>query len=61
MWSLRAASRNPVRRDYSVMWAWRHRSSRARTSPEEFLAVSGLSGCEQQLLRGRSRWDDGEA
>lgn len=51
----------PVRRDDLVMYAWRHSSGQVRTSPEEFLAVSGLSDREQQLLRGRYRWDDSEA
>ena len=38
-----------------------HSPDRVRTSPEEFLAVSGLSDGEQQLLRERYRWDDGVA
>ncbi|MEU6719664.1 hypothetical protein ABZ897_50115 [Nonomuraea sp. NPDC046802] len=33
--------------------AWRHSRGRVRTSPEEFLAVSGLAEHERQLLRER--------
>ncbi|MEV0352207.1 hypothetical protein AB0H88_41125 [Nonomuraea sp. NPDC050680] len=48
----------PVLGDDSIMHAWWHCPGRVRTNPEEFLAVSGLSDHEQQLLRGRYRWAD---
>ncbi|MFI6711275.1 hypothetical protein ACIBF7_32900 [Nonomuraea sp. NPDC050478] len=39
--------------DLMNMCAWRHGPGRVRTSPEEFLAVSGLPDHERRLLRER--------